>query len=380
MTQYRSANEARSKAGGAPENCPLAKRQLNGVTPPFDAKQQYVSNQGAHKFVAPSGNDQRGPCPGLNAMANHGYLPYNGVGTITDFINGCQEALGMGADIATVLAVYGAVFDGDLTSYSIGGPHPSLLNLGGPLNTPQGLSGSNNKYEGEWEFGGSRRAYKIPRPTFPRINSKQPLLLQRTLRRSYSSTSGVGFTYRFMGNKSAEHPTGLLDGETLKAFYSVTGDYPNFKYTPGYEKFPDNWYKRNLVDYYTIPYVVEDSVIMEAQYPEFFSVGGNTGKTNSFVGVNPSDLTGGVFNADSLLEGNNMFCYGLQASVQEAPDILSGLFTDVSAALNKLTSAVNPVASSLGCPKLDSINKAQFNMRNDMDYTRVVKEMGGVVL
>jgi hypothetical protein len=34
--------------------------------------------------------------PGLNAMANHGYLPHNGVGTIEDFIMGTQEAFGMG--------------------------------------------------------------------------------------------------------------------------------------------------------------------------------------------------------------------------------------------------------------------------------------------
>ena len=55
-----------------------------------------------------------------------------------------------GADLAAFLAVYGAVFDGDLTSYSIGGPAPSLLNLAdGLLGTPQGLSGSHNKYEGD---------------------------------------------------------------------------------------------------------------------------------------------------------------------------------------------------------------------------------------
>lgn len=29
-------------------------------------------------------------------MANHGYLPHNGVGTIEDFITGTQEAFGMG--------------------------------------------------------------------------------------------------------------------------------------------------------------------------------------------------------------------------------------------------------------------------------------------
>lgn len=40
--------------------------------------------------------------------------------------------------------------DGDLTSWSIGGPPPnSLLGSIGFLGAPQGLSGSHNKYEGD---------------------------------------------------------------------------------------------------------------------------------------------------------------------------------------------------------------------------------------
>jgi hypothetical protein len=83
-------------------------------------------------------------------MGNHGYLPHNGVGAIQGFITGTQAAFGMGKlpstwpqdesptgisgpDLATFLAIYGAIFDGDLTSYSIGGPLPTLLNLGGLL-------------------------------------------------------------------------------------------------------------------------------------------------------------------------------------------------------------------------------------------------------
>jgi hypothetical protein len=37
--------------------------------------------------------DQRGPCPGLNAMANHGYLPHNGVATVQQFIDGTYEGM-----------------------------------------------------------------------------------------------------------------------------------------------------------------------------------------------------------------------------------------------------------------------------------------------
>ena len=99
---------------------------------------------------------------------------------------------------------------------------------------------------------------------------------------------------------------------------------------------------------------------MALAHPEFLSVGGNTGTTNSFVGVDPQSLTGGVFSAPSLLQGNNAICFGLEASLQEAPDILSGLYSDISPAIDALGTAVNKATNGLGCPKLNAINKAQF--------------------
>lgn len=102
-----------SSTAESPEVVP---RQLPGVVPGFSAKAQYVSNQGAHKYVAPGAGDQRGPCPGLNAMANHNYLPHNGIATIAQFVQGTYDVFGMGLDLGTFLSVYGAVFDGDLTS------------------------------------------------------------------------------------------------------------------------------------------------------------------------------------------------------------------------------------------------------------------------
>ena len=53
----------------------------------FDATAQYIDTTGAHAFVPPSTNDLRGPCPGLNALANHNYLPHDGWASISQFIN-----------------------------------------------------------------------------------------------------------------------------------------------------------------------------------------------------------------------------------------------------------------------------------------------------
>ena len=164
----------------------------------FNAAAQYVSTTGTHAFVAPGPSDLRGPCPGLNAMANHGYIPHNGVATITQFIQGTYDVFGMvstlpplffpiplliafqGTDLATFLAVYGAVMDGDLTSWSIGGPpSSSLLSSIGLLGTPQGISGSHNKYESDasptrpdlYEYGND---YKVIVPQFQQLFSMQP--------------------------------------------------------------------------------------------------------------------------------------------------------------------------------------------------------------
>ena len=389
----KEKREAEAEPGCPFAKGQVAKRQAPGVTPPFDAGQQYVSNTGDHAFVAPSGSDQRGPCPGLNAMANHGYMPHNGVGSLQDFIDGTQAAFGMGADLASFLAVYGAIFDGDLTSYSIGGPVNGLLNLGGLLGAPQGLSGSHNKYEGDasptrgdlyqtgndyllqlaqfkelYALGQQNNdsidlsvltAYRNTR--FTQSIDNNPYFFNAPFAGVIAQPAAWSFIYRFMANKSAEYPEGLLTGDVLKSFYSVTGDTPDsFVYTPGHEKIPDNWYKRNLVDYYTIPYLSIDSNVMALQHPEFLAVGGNTGTGNSFVGVDIQNLTSGVYSADDLLKGKNGFCFGFEAGLQEAPDFLSGIYENVGPALDKLSTAISQAESGLGCEKLAKISEDQF--------------------
>lgn len=64
----------------------LRKRVL-GASAGFNAAAQKVSTTGANVFVAPGSGDIRGPCPGLNALANHNYIPHNGVTTFTQAIS-----------------------------------------------------------------------------------------------------------------------------------------------------------------------------------------------------------------------------------------------------------------------------------------------------
>jgi len=101
----------------------------------------------------------------------------------------------------------------------------------------------------------------------------------------------------------------------LKSFYAMSSDYPNFRFTPAHESFPNDWYKRNPADYYTIPYLSIDSNMMALSDPQFFSVGGNTRRTNIFTGIYPANLTGGVYADSNILQGNNVTYYGLELSL-----------------------------------------------------------------
>ena len=61
----------------------------------FNPEAQYVSVSGEHAFMPPRSSDFRGPCPGLNAMANHDYIPRNGFVSIEQVVQGMGDAYGM---------------------------------------------------------------------------------------------------------------------------------------------------------------------------------------------------------------------------------------------------------------------------------------------
>lgn len=122
---------------------------------PFDESSQKPSITGEHAYASPAPDEIRGPCPGLNAAANHAYLPRSGIATIVQTIDGLGELFGMGVDLAGFLAAYAVVFDGDVITqtWSIGGPPPKTSLGAGILGTPQGISWSHNKYEGDTSIG-----------------------------------------------------------------------------------------------------------------------------------------------------------------------------------------------------------------------------------
>ena len=57
---------------------PSVKKQHEQRQTTFN-ENQLIDVTGEYAWVAPGPNDLRGPCPGLNALANHGYFPHSGV-------------------------------------------------------------------------------------------------------------------------------------------------------------------------------------------------------------------------------------------------------------------------------------------------------------
>lgn len=81
----------------------------------------------AHPWIAPGPNDMRGPCPALNTLASHGYLPRNGIATPAQIITAVMEGFNMENGIAK-LATYAALLvDGN--------PVTNLLSIGGKSST-----------------------------------------------------------------------------------------------------------------------------------------------------------------------------------------------------------------------------------------------------
>ncbi|KAI6827115.1 hypothetical protein KC332_g9667 [Hortaea werneckii] len=85
------------------------------------------------EFQEPGPGDSRGPCPGLNLLANYGYLPRDGHVNFGQVVDAAARGFNMGVDLSTLLSVFAVLTDGDITTQSwyLGGdPHVK----GGGLN------------------------------------------------------------------------------------------------------------------------------------------------------------------------------------------------------------------------------------------------------
>ncbi|KAK5722834.1 hypothetical protein LTR17_014220 [Elasticomyces elasticus] len=339
--------------------------------PPFDAKAQLVDVSGTHAFTPPGSGDARGFCPGLNALANHNYLPHNGVATITQFVDATTKVYGMGPDLALFLSTLGATVDGTGVSWSIagtphtgiGGSHGNYETDSSPLKSDLYQYGTNGKlvmsqfktlYDMQPNAATANynidvlRDFRLKR--FQESIDKNPLFVYGPFTGMAVSQAAFTFIYRFMANHSAEFPEGKLDKDVLKSFMSIQGSEDNLKWVPGNERIPSNWYRRNTLDAYTIPYFLTDVLYFTAANPQLTLVGCNQGKVDTYQTVDATTLSNGAYTAEQA--ASNPLCFATEFARLEIP-ALTGL---ASTLLSPLTSVLNTVSNNLNCAKIGSVN------------------------
>jgi hypothetical protein len=128
----------------------LKARDVEPPPPPLAFNGTQLSNNPEHPFEPLQPGDIRGPCPGLNTLASHGYIPRNGVATPTQIINAVQEGFNMGNDLATFVTFAAFLVNGNpITNLmSIGG----ATSLTGPNPPPPATVGgldTHNVFEGD---------------------------------------------------------------------------------------------------------------------------------------------------------------------------------------------------------------------------------------
>ncbi|KDQ53209.1 hypothetical protein JAAARDRAFT_438096 [Jaapia argillacea MUCL 33604] len=129
----------------------LAQGQPITFPPPLPNSGSILIPDAAHPYIPPGPSDQRGPCPGLNTMANHGYLPRNGIVSSADIINGAQEAFNVDYNFSVALASFALLSRGNvlLDRVSLGLESPLVPPLPGNIDgTPGGL-GKHGRFEGD---------------------------------------------------------------------------------------------------------------------------------------------------------------------------------------------------------------------------------------
>lgn len=147
-----------------------------------------------------------------------------------------------------------------------------------------------------------------------------------------------------------------IDKFTFRNFFGVyEKDDGQLEYKRGWERIPENWYR--LVGEYGLVDLNVDLAAWVTQHPELANIGGNLGEVNSFAGVDMKNITGGVLNAVTLLEGNNLICFTLEIVKAFAPNSLSPLFATLEKPLQLINDALLDPLLDLDCPAFDELKE-----------------------
>lgn len=326
-----------------------------------------------HMFIAPDyTKDIRGPCPGLNAAANHGFLARDGITTFNELVDAQQNLYNVGYDLAQLLAVLGLTLtDGDLVTerLSIGCDATSRTSFNPALTGSEpGLDG-HNKFEADtsltrndfflgkgdnFKFNGT--LFGMMTDTTGGLYNRDNLAKYRYQRYQQSLRDNPNFYFGplsllLFGASSFLYelmPSGtngyIPDYATISTFFGAVKNSDGSYSFNGQEKIPANW--TNRVKPYTNQDVTTEILAQYIEYPVLF--GGSTGN-GGFNLLNFGSIKNGTLVATPGATETSCLLY--QLTTQSIPSYANGVITPSVDALSFALKKLSPSFANLGCPQ-----------------------------
>lgn len=85
------------------------------------------------------------------------------------------------------------------------------------------------------------------------------------------------------------------------------------------------------------------------------------------MGVNPGNLTGGIFESTTLLENNNLFCFAFEIVKLAAPNSLSSIFSVLDVPLKLVTDTLGSSLLNFSCPALTDLTVGGKNFLEGLE-------------
>ncbi|KAG8700390.1 hypothetical protein FRC09_005978 [Ceratobasidium sp. 395] len=310
----------------------------------------------AHKFTAPGPNDIRGPCPGMNAAANHNFISHDGIVTFSELMDAQQNVYNVGYDLALFLATLEVVEGGDLITQKVSIGREATSQTAPPLLPPLGPEGgfnAHNKFEADvsltrndyylspindnFNFNGTLFKYMTDyaQQTSHGLYDRQAMMAYTAERYRQSLADNGQFFYgpkaviligaaTFLYELFPDHGIeGPPEFRWISSFFGARNDSSalgGFKYVP--ERIPDDWHNRRQP--YTLALVVAEIVQFLIANPQYNIFGGNVGRGN-FIPLNYGAIKNGKLGGDNPPTTKDVLCLLYQLATDSTPTSVDGL-------------------------------------------------------
>ncbi|KAF1836542.1 hypothetical protein BDW02DRAFT_566968 [Decorospora gaudefroyi] len=305
------------------------------------------------QFKAPGPNDSRGPCPGLNLLANYGYLPRDGHVNFGQVLEATKRGFNMGTDLATVLTTFAVLGTGDIDnlSFYLGSGKNGIGGLNRHSVVEADVSPNREDYYngcGDNHHLSSRLVKQMVKyaAADPKKEFNMNVMAQHYAEHAGFSKNYNPFLYYFPFPQIvslgafAFYPQFFSNGTygaggvpNYKSIMSIIGaEYDSrtgeFKYVP--ERWPENWYRRD------VPYTATQAL------------------ADAFLQIYPRNIIvplAAQFGTDNL-NVQTLLCDVYQGVNSVTPLIVGGTAERIAKATSWALSVLDPAIgnTALGCP------------------------------